>query len=75
MNQLNVMPAAGNGKMMRVCQPSKKPLVPLYALNRAKRWQNYSVQTPTKPTRCYALLESLPQETASLRSLLHPHSG
>ena len=24
MNQLNVMPAAGNGKMLRVCQPSNK---------------------------------------------------
>jgi hypothetical protein len=39
MNQLNVMPAAGNGKMMRVCQPSYKPLVPLYVLNPAKKWR------------------------------------
>jgi len=57
------MPAAGNGKMLRVCQPPNKPLVPLYALDRAKKWQNCSVQMPTKPTRCYALPESLPQKT------------
>ena len=39
MNQLNVMPAAGNGKMLRVCQPSNKPLVPLYVLDPAKKWR------------------------------------
>lgn len=65
MVQLNVMPAAGNGKMLRVFQPSSKPLVPLYALDRARKWQNYSVQTPMKPTRCYALPESVPQESVS----------
>ena len=39
MNQLDVMPAAGNGKMLRVCQPSNKPLVPLYVLDPANKWR------------------------------------
>jgi hypothetical protein len=39
MNQLNAMPAAGNGKMLRVCQPPNKPLVPLYVLDPAKKWR------------------------------------
>lgn len=70
MLQSNVMPAAGNGKLLRVCQPSRKPLVPLYALNYAKRGLNYSVQTPMKPTRYYALLGSILQEAAPTYILL-----
>lgn len=64
MVQSNVMPAAGNGKMLRVCQPSNKPLVPLvplYVLDPANRWQNYSVQTPTKPTLVMHYLRVFPR--------------